>query len=128
MDNLLRIVEIIAILAVTVLCVYLVVVLVRVRQLITSIEHYLKEVSSRAIPILSNLEFITDRFRSVAQQVEDQVGLVKSSLQAIKTVADDVLMLERKVQEKIETPIVEAASFAAAIYRGIRTFFDRMKQ
>ena len=120
-------VEFVALLSLTVLCVYLVVVLVRVRKLITSMEHDLKEVSSRTIPILSNLEFITDRFRNVAQEVEDQVGLVKSSLHAIKTVTDDVLMLERKVQERIEAPVVEAASLVAAVYRGLRTFFDRMK-
>lgn len=127
MDNLLYIVEIIAYLSVTALCVYLVVVLVRLRKLVATIDHEFKEMSSRTIPILTNLEFITDRFRNVAQQVEDQVDLVKTSLQAIKSAADDVLMLERKVQEKIEAPVVEAASFVAALYRGFRTFFDRMK-
>lgn len=128
MDIVLRIAEIIALVSVAVLSLYLVVVLVRLRTLITSMEHQLKEVGSRAMPILSNLEFITDRLRNVAQQVEDQVDLVRGSLQAIKTAADEVLTLERKVHEKIETPIVEAASFLAAMYRGIRTFLDRINE
>ncbi len=128
MDNLLLIIEIVALLCVSVLCVYLVVVLVRVRKLVTSMEHDLKEVSGHAIPVLSNLEFITNRFRTVAQAVEDQVDLVKGSLQAVKAAADDVLMLERRIQERIEEPLVEAAAFVAALYRGIRTFFDRINK
>jgi len=121
------IVEFIAFLSVAALCIYLIFLFVRVRALVMNMERDLKEISARAIPVLSNLEFITDRFRNVAQQVEDQIDAVSGSLQAIKSAADDVLMLERKVQQRIEEPIVEAASFLAAFYRGLRTFFDRMK-
>ncbi|HEY4644602.1 MAG TPA: hypothetical protein VIH68_07765 [Bacteroidota bacterium] len=127
MADALVIVEFIAFLSVAALCIYLIVLFVRVRVLVMNMERDLKEISARAIPVLSNLEFITDRFRNVAQQVEDQIDAVSGSLQAIKSAADDVLMLERKVQQRIEEPIVEAASFLAAFYRGLRTFFDRMK-
>lgn len=127
MADALVIVEFIAFLSVAALCIYLIVLFVRVRTLVMNMERDLKEISARAIPVLSNLEFITDRFRNVAQQVEDQIDAVSGSLQAIKSAADDVLMLERKVQQRIEEPIVEAASFLAAFYRGLRTFFDRMK-
>lgn len=127
MADALVIVEFIAFLSVAALCIYLIVLFVRVRTLVMNMERDLKEISARAIPVLSNLEFITDRFRNVAQQVEDQIDAVSGSLQAIKSAADDVLMLERKVQQRIEEPVVEAASFLAAFYRGLRTFFDRMK-
>ena len=127
MADALVIVEFIAFLSVAALCIYLIFLFVRVRALVMNMERDLKEISARAIPVLSNLEFITDRFRNVAQQVEDQIDAVSGSLQAIKSAADDVLMLERKVQQRIEEPIVEAASFLAAFYRGLRTFFDRMK-
>ena len=127
MADALVIVEFIAFLSVAALCIYLIVLFVRVRVLVMNMERDLKEISARAIPVLSNLEFITDRFRNVAQQVEDQIDAVSGSLQAIKSAADDVLMLERKVQQRIEEPVVEAASFLAAFYRGLRTFFDRMK-
>ena len=127
MADALVIVEFIAFLSVAALCIYLIFLFVRVRALVMNMERDLKEISARAIPVLSNLEFITDRFRNVAQQVEDQIDAVSGSLQAIKSAADDVLMLERKVQQRIEEPVVEAASFLAAFYRGLRTFFDRMK-
>jgi hypothetical protein len=103
------------------------VVLLRVRIILINVEKDLKEMTSRALPVLENLEFITARVKNVTENLEDQVIIVRESLSSVKEVADNVVALERKVQERIEGPILDGVAFVAAVVRGVRAFVDRVR-
>jgi uncharacterized protein YoxC len=111
----------------SVLCIYLIVVLLRVRDILTNVERDLKEMTSRALPVLENMEFITSRVKSIADNVDDQVMIVRESIVSIKDIADNVVALERKVQDRVEGPILDTVAFVAAIFKGFRTFVDRVR-
>lgn len=127
MDIILTVSLIIALLCLSAVCIYLIIVLVRVRDILNTVERDLKELTARALPVLDNMEFITARVKSITDSIDDQVAIVRDSMGSIRDVADNIVALERKVQERIEGPILDTVAFAAALFKGVRTFVDRVR-
>ncbi len=127
MELFLVIAQILALLCVSALCIYLIVVLSRVKGTLTNVAKDVNEMTTHSLPVLENMEFITSRVRSISENVDDQVAIVRHSLGSIKEVADNVVALERKVQERIEGPILETVAIISAVFKGIRTFVERVR-
>ena len=127
MEPVLVIVQILLFLCLSALCIYLIVVLTRVRDVLNGMEKDLKEVTSRAVPILENMEYITSRVKSIAENIDDQVMIVRESISSVKQIADNIVSMERRVQDRIEGPILDSVAFVASIFNGVRTFFDRIR-
>ena len=126
-NNLLMMAQIIMVLSLAALAVYLVIVLTKVKAILGQIEVDLKEIAVRAIPVLDNLEVITSKLRSILANVDDQMTVVKSSVQSIKEIADSIVAFERQVQERIELPVLEVAGIVGSIVRGIASFINRLR-
>lgn len=127
MDIVLTIALIVALLCLSAACIYLIVVLVRVRDILTGVEKDIKEITTRALPVLDNMEYITARVKSITENIDDQVMIVRESIGSVREVADNIVALERRVQERIEGPILDTVAFVAAVFKGLRTFVDRVR-
>ncbi len=127
MELVLIIAQIVALLCLSALCVYMIVVLLRVRDIMTSVESDVREMTSRAVPVLENMEYITSRVKNITDSIDDQVADVRESIESVRLVADNVVELERKIQDRIEGPILETVGFVAAVFKGVRTFVDRVR-
>jgi hypothetical protein len=119
-ETVLQFVQLIALISLTALSIYLIVILSGLRRDVT-------EFVQRAKPVLENLAFITERLKSTAQKIDDHVDIVKSSLTSLKNVADNVLVLEERVQQRLEEPILQVASIIGAIVSSVGVFFDRFR-
>jgi hypothetical protein len=119
-ETVLQFVQVIALISLTALCIYLIVILSGLRR-------DLSDFVQRARPVLENLAFITEKMRSTAQKIDDHVDIVKSSLNSLKSVADNVLVLEERVQQRLEEPILQVASILGAIVSSVGMFFDRFR-
>jgi uncharacterized protein YoxC len=117
----------VALAAVSAVCVYLIIVLIRVKEVLNSFEKDMKDVASRAVPVLENMEHITSRVRNISESIDDQVYTVQQSIGSMKEMADNIVALERRIQERVEGPLLETIGFAAAVVKGFRTFFDRVR-
>jgi uncharacterized protein YoxC len=127
MENALVVAQIFALLCLSALCIYMIVVLLRVREVLTNIEKDIRELAARSVPVLENMEFITSRVKGIAENVEDQLNSIRESITSVKQVALNVVEMERKVQERIEGPILEGVALVAALVKGARTFVDRLR-
>jgi hypothetical protein len=126
-ETFLQIIQIIALISVAAFCIAGLVIMIRLRKIVTGFGEDMAEVSSRAVPVLENLEFITSRLKSISETVDDQVTLLGDSLGSIRDVTDNIVALERKVQAEIEGPILETLAFIGAILKGVKTFMDRLR-
>jgi len=126
-ETILVITQILALLCLSALCIYLIVVLLRVREILSNLERDIKEMTTRAVPILENMEFITARVKTITENIDDQVNSVRESIVSIRQVAMNVVELERKVQDRVEGPILEGVAVASAIFKGVRTFVERVR-
>jgi uncharacterized protein YoxC len=127
MDSLLVVVEIIALASVAALCIFLFFVMVRVRSLLIVIEKDLKEFSAKAMPVIENLEVITDRVKTISENIDEQVEVLKGAVNSFKDIAENIVDFERRVQDRIEEPVLETVSTFAAIFKGVRTFVTRLR-
>lgn len=127
MELVLVLMQIVALACLSALSVYLITVLIRVRGILSEVERDFKELSSKAIPVFENLEVITNKVRSVSESIDEQVEMVKHSIRTVKEVADSIVDFERRVQNRIEEPVLETVSVFAALFRGVRTFVDRIR-
>jgi uncharacterized protein YoxC len=126
-ESILLIAEIAALFSAVALSIYLIVVLVKVKEMLISVEKDVKEISSKAIPVFENLEIITAKFKNVAESIDDEVDNIKDSVKTMREIADNIVSFERRLQDRVEVPIMEAASFLSAVVRGIRVFSERLR-
>jgi uncharacterized protein YoxC len=126
-NSLLILFEIVALAALSVVCVYLISVLVRVRGILAIVEEDIKELSAKAMPVLENLETITEKIKNVTENIDEQVESVKESINAVKRIADNIVSFERKIQDRIEEPVMETVGTIAAIIKGVRMFVARLR-
>ena len=127
MNEFLVIMLIVALACLSALCIYLILVLARVRTIMTNVEKDVKELSSKAIPVFENLEIITAKIKNVTESIDEQVTMVKDSIRTVKDVADNIVRFERRVQERIEEPVLDTVSVFVSIVKGVRAFVDRMR-
>lgn len=109
------------------LAIYLVIVLAKVKTLLVQIESDVKNVSTRVIPVLENMEVITSKLRSITANFDDQMTIVTNSVQSIQEIADSIVEFERRVQDRIEAPVLEVAGLLGSVVRGIAAFIDRLR-
>jgi uncharacterized protein YoxC len=126
METARNVLEIVALGAVSALCIYLIVVLSSVRRLLESLQHDLRAMSTKALPVLDNLGVITDHFRTVAETVSEQVDSIRNSIDAFKKVAEDIIDLERRIQERIEEPLLDMVETIASLFRNVQSLMDRI--
>lgn len=126
MDTILQILQLVMYAAVSTLSVTLVIVLIRVRKILDVVEHDVKQISARAIPVLDNLEIITEKVRIITDSIGDQVDTMKQSINSFKEIADNVLAFEKRVQNQLEAPVMNAVEAFASIFRGIQSFINRI--
>jgi uncharacterized protein Yka (UPF0111/DUF47 family) len=119
-DTVLQLAQVVALVCVSALCVYLIVVL-------TEFKRDLSEFSQRSKPVLENLAHITERLKSAAEKIDTQADIMRGSLNSLKSVADNILLFEQRIQENIEEPILQVSSMIGAIVAGIATFFERFR-
>ena len=126
METIRLVMEIVALAAVSVLSVYLIAVLVRVRSLLIVIEGDIKEISAKAIPVLENLEFITEKVKIITETIGEQVDSVKYSIGSLREVTESIAAFEQRVQERLEVPVMDAISTFASIFRGVQGILERL--
>jgi uncharacterized protein YoxC len=127
MESVLVIAQILALLCLSALCVYLIVVLIRLRDALSGFEKDMKELTARAIPVLDNMEYITGRVRGITDSIDDQLTSVRESLASVRSIAENVMAFERRVQESVEGPILEGVAVIAGVFKGLRAMVERFR-
>jgi len=127
MNDVLVLMEIVTLAIVSALAVYLTVVLVRVRSILVIVEKDLHELSTRALPVLENIEVITQKARAIAENIDDQVESFRTSIDGLREMVDSVTEFERRLQERIEEPILDTVGTIAAVIKGFQAFFARLR-
>lgn len=127
METLLLVMQIAALGALAALCVTLIVLVLRLKDFLSVVERDLKEITGRTLPVLDNMEVITARVKGMTENIEDQLQAVRDSFVSVKSVADNIVSLERRVQERVEGPILDSLAYVSAVIKGVRTFVQRVR-
>ena len=115
--------EILALISASALCIYLIIVLVRLKAVLILLQHDLAEIGSKAKPVFENLEVITEKLKSVSGKIDDQVGLVRGSLESVKSAADNIVAFEQRIQGSLEEPVLRLSAIVSAVLNRVTSFF-----
>lgn len=125
METLIDIGKVLALFSAAGLCVYLIVVLTRLNGALSLFQKDFSEIAKNLKPILENLNVVSERLKSISAKVDDQVNLFKSSLEAFKTLADNIVNFEVRVQERLEEPIIRVTAIIGAFIGRFLSFFGK---
>ncbi len=110
------------------LCIYLIVIVGKFRQSIVKLQEDVNEINRNAVPLFENLKIITDKFRNISENVDDQIAVLRSSVESISEMTENIVSFERKLQSEVEGPVMEAVSFASALVKAVKAFITKMKE
>jgi uncharacterized protein YoxC len=117
--TLLQVAQIIALICISVLCVYLITTVLRLRETFESFNKHFSELSEKTIPVLSNLEEITGRTKSIISHLEEQVRSVKLSVESLQDIVEDIKLFERRLERILEQPVVRTVELVNELVSGI---------
>jgi hypothetical protein len=126
--EILTVVQIIALLSLSTLAIALIFF---VKNILTSIRNIEKDVNlliNKAAPIFENLSAIAERINTMTESIETQINGVLYSFNSLKEIINDVIRFEKRIQQRVEEPVLDAVSFFSALIRGVKTFIYRLRQ
>lgn len=127
METLIDIGKVLALFSAAALCAYLIVVLSRLNGVLALFQRDFSEMARNLKPILENLNIAAERLKSITTKVDEQVLLLKSSLESFKALSDNVVDFERRMQERLEEPIIRVTSLIGGFVSRILSFLGRPK-
>lgn len=128
METLVELAKVLALLSASALCIYLIVVLVRLSALMQVLQSELVDLSTRLKPVLDNLNAIAEKLRSISAKIEDQVAMVHGIFIAFKRVTDNILLFEERFQRRLEEPLLRVSSLFSNIINRVISFFTHRMQ
>ena len=128
MENYIQIAQIILLLSLAVLAFYLVVVLSKFKDVIISFSKDFNLITSKAIPVLENLEVVTTKVKTITENIDEQLLVLKSSVETIKSITENIASFEKKIQDEIESPVMEVVGLVVGLIKKISGFFRGTKK
>jgi len=122
-ETLVDLAKILALLSAAALCIYTIVVLIRVNGLLRVLQTEIIELNKSLKPVLENINVITERLRSIATKVDDQVTILHGLFSSFQRVADNVLHFEDRIQHIMEEPFMRVNSLLGNIVGKVTSFF-----
>ena len=128
METLIQLTKILALSSASALCIYLIVVLVRLNALLQVLQRELVDLNKNLKPILENLNAITDKLRLIAIKVDEQVNMVQGVFVAFKRITENVTRLEERFQYLLEEPLMRVSALFSNVINRVVSMFGRRSQ
>ncbi len=125
METIIQLAKILALTCASALCVYLIVVLVRLNALLQVLQRELIDLNKNLRPILENLNAITDKVRMIASKVDEQVNTVHGVFVAFKRITDNVSRFEERFQQILEEPLIRVSAMFGNVINYIASIIGR---
>ena len=109
-------------------CYTLVQIFRRMEQSLRNVEREVHTMTVRTLPVLENMEAITTKIRSVTDNIDEQMNLVRNTFGAVRRSLEDIVDFKQRIQHKLEEPAMETASFLSGILKGVKTFFNVLQK
>jgi uncharacterized protein YoxC len=124
-ETLVAVSKVILFLSGSALCIYLIVVLIRVNKLIEVLQRELVDLNKNLKPILENLNSISEKLRQIATKIDDQVNMVHGVFVAFRRITDNVTRFEERFQQMLEEPLMKVSSLFGNVINRVVSMFGR---
>lgn len=125
MEALIQGATLVALISISALCIYLIIVLVRLKNVLELLHTELTEISQRLKPLLENLSIASEKLRSVASKIDDQVTMVHGVFVSLRKIVNNVLLFEERVLSILEEPFHHVSSVFSTIMKYLGSIFGK---
>lgn len=120
--------EIILLISASALCIYLILFLKDMTKSISEIQTDIHRIADQINPLLESLQSLSKSVIVVSDEVKSQLTKTKWIIDEVKSKVESIMNFERKVMEKVDSPIQNMLSNLNAIKRGVTTFFEALRK
>jgi uncharacterized protein YoxC len=124
-ESFLQVVQMVALISAAALCVYLIITLVKLNDFLGMLHRDLSDISRTAKPVFENLQVVTEKLRSITTKIDEQAEMFRASLESFRMLADNVLEFERRVEQRVEEPIIRVTSILGGLVDRVTSIFRR---
>jgi uncharacterized protein YoxC len=124
-ETLIQLAILLALTCASALCIYLIVVLVRFNALLQVLQRELIDLNKNLRPILENLNAITEKMRTIASKVDEQVNMVHGVFVAFKRISENVIRFEERFQQILEEPLIRVSALFGNVINYIASIIGR---
>ncbi len=71
---------------------------------------------------------LSDNVNSFVSKINKNVDVLEDVVDKVKDTADSILDFEKRIQSKIEPPVMDTVNTISAVSVGVKTFFDSLKK
>lgn len=79
-------------------------------------------------PLIEDSKQLVRKLNAISEKVEGNIDAVRETVDKMRTVIDDVINFKNRIQEKIEPPLKDTINFYASIVKGIKVFFEKLRE
>ncbi len=119
---------IIALLAASALCIYLIVYLKNVTKSIQEIKSDLNELTAQIKPLITSTTNLSEKLNFLSEEAKGQVNIVKTVISEVKDRVETILAFEEKVRRGLEEPVLGLIKNLSAISHGVNAFWKTYKK
>ena len=76
---------------------------------------------------IEKVNSLTDNVGKIVTKVNDNIDVLSTVVDKVKDTADSILEFEKRVQSRIEPPVMDTVNTIAAISVGVQTFIEKLK-
>lgn len=124
----LEIFEVVLLISATALCVYLIIFLKDLSKSVSEMQTDIHRIADQINPLLESLQSLSNSVIIVSDEVKSQLSKTKWIVDEVKSKVESILNFERKVMEKVDSPLQDLLSNLNAIKRGVITFFEALRK
>ncbi|HAY33598.1 MAG TPA: hypothetical protein DCY06_05635 [Bacteroidetes bacterium] len=95
---------------------------------ISEIQTDIHRIADQINPLLESLQSLSKSVIVVSDEVKSQLTKTKWIVDEVKSKVESIMNFERKVMEKVDSPIQNMLSNLNAIKRGVTTFFEALRK
>ena len=114
--------------ALSALCIYIIISLKRLTASIKNIEENVDTISCELKPVLENASVVSSNMKDITSGVKNQVEKLGSVVDSVKDTADSIIELEQKAQKQIEGHVFDVLNLISSITKGVKSFLATLKR
>ncbi len=86
-----------------------------------------KEIKPKVIESFDKIILLSDNINTAVKKVNENIDVLGTVVDKVKVTADSIIDFEKKVQSRIEPPVMDTVKTITAVSAGVKTFFDTWK-
>ncbi|MEO8210214.1 MAG: hypothetical protein ABI840_06610 [bacterium] len=85
------------------------------------------EIKPKILESLDKINSLSDNVNKVVTKVNQNVDVLGTVVDKVKETAESIIDFEKKIQSRIEPPVMDTVKTISGISAGVKTFFDVWK-